>query len=89
MIAVGIETLLDLPSPFAQIILLQTIANTIPLNDYKPKWDFFWKQVAAEIPGRLTQQCRERYMPAAFLAQLTLGFLCISVVPCAPANSLL
>ena len=89
LIAAGIETLLDLPSPFAQIILLRTIANTIPLNDYNPKWDFFWKQVAAEIPGRLPQQCRERCMPAAFLAQMTSGFLRISVVPCAPANSLL
>ena len=45
-------------------LLLQTIANTIPLNDYNPTKDSFWRQVAAEIPGRLPQQCRERYMPA-------------------------
>ena len=60
-------------------ILLKTIANTIPLNDYNPTKDSFWRQVAAEIPGRLPQQCRERYMPAAFWAELTWGFLRISV----------
>jgi hypothetical protein len=43
-------------------ILLQTIANTISLNDYTPKWDYFWDLVAEEIPDLLTEQCRERYM---------------------------
>ena len=35
-------------------LLLQTMANTIPLNDYNP-----WNQVSAEIPGHLPQQYRE------------------------------
>jgi hypothetical protein len=60
--------------------LEQTIANLIPLDAYHPTWDSFWNQVAAEIAGRLPRQCRERYMPGAFLAQLTWAFLCISVV---------
>ena len=65
-------------------LLLRTIASTISLNDYTPKWDYFWDLAAEEIPGRLPKQCREGYMPAAFLAQLTWGFLRISVgrVPC-------
>jgi hypothetical protein len=39
------------------------------------------------MPGRLPQQCRARYMPDSFLAQLTWFFLRKSVgrVPCAPA----
>ena len=71
--------------------LLLTVANTIPLNDYNPKWDVCWNLVAEKIPGRLPQQCRARYMPAAFLAQLTWGFLGISVgiIHYAPASSLL
>jgi hypothetical protein len=39
----------------------------------------FKNRVAEEIPGRLPQQCRACYMPAAFWAQLTWVFLRISV----------
>ena len=62
-------------------LLEQTIANMILLDAaYHPTWDSFWNQVAAEIgPGRLSRQYRERYMPTAFLAQLTWAFLRISV----------
>ena len=60
------------------IFCCKTIANTIPLNDYNPTWDYFWNQVAAEIPDRLPKRCRECYMSAVFLAQLTWGFLCIT-----------
>ena len=35
-------------------LLMQTIANTIPLNDYTPKWDYFWDLVAEEILGLLS-----------------------------------
>jgi hypothetical protein len=49
-------------------ILLKTIANTIPLNDYNPTKTSFWRQVTAEIPDHLSQQCRERYMTAAFFS---------------------
>jgi hypothetical protein len=67
-------------------LLVQNISTKIRLTSYNPDWDVFWNLVA-EIPGRLPQQCRARYMPAAFLAQLTWGFLRISVgrVRCAPA----
>jgi hypothetical protein len=43
--------------------------------------------VDPEIPVRLPQSCRARYMPPVFLAPLTWVFLRISVgrVPCAPA----
>ena len=36
-------------------LLMQTIANTIPLNDYTPKWDYFWNLVSEEIPDLLSQ----------------------------------
>ncbi len=35
--------------------------------------------LTTEIPVIIPHQWRERYMPAAFLTQLTWGFLCISV----------
>jgi hypothetical protein len=35
-------------------LLLQTIVNTMSLNDYNPKWDYFWNLVETEIPGNLT-----------------------------------
>jgi hypothetical protein len=59
-------------------LLVQTISTN---------WDVWWNRVAEETPDRLPQQCRARYMPAAFLAQLTWVFLRISVdrVRCTPA----
>ena len=68
-------------------LLVQTISTKMRLTSYNPDWDVWWNRVAEEIPGRLPQQCRVRYMPAAFLAQLTWVFLRISVgrVRCAPA----
>ena len=59
-------------------LLVQTISTKIRPNSYNPDCDVFWNLVAEEIPGRLPQQCRERYMPAAYLARLTWGFLRIS-----------
>ena len=51
-----------------------------------PDWDVFWNLVVEEISDRLPRQCRARYIPAAFVAQLTWVFLCISVarVLCVP-----
>jgi len=36
-------------------------------------------QVTSEIPGHLSPPCREHYMTSSFLAQLTWGFLSISL----------
>ncbi len=36
-----------------------------------------WIEVAWEMPGRLPQQCQERYMIAHILAELTFVFLCV------------
>jgi hypothetical protein len=79
--------LYDMWSRAEDNVLVQTISTKIRLNSYNPDLDVFWNLVAEEITGRLPQQCRACYMPAAFLAQLTWGFLRISVgrVPCAPA----
>ena len=51
--------------------------TTIRLNDYNP-CEYFRHQVASDVLGHLPQQCRERYMTAAFLAQLTSGFRRVS-----------
>ncbi len=34
-----------------------------------------WREVASELPGRLPQQCKERYMLADTEAELTFVFL--------------
>ena len=81
-VSLPVSTVLNVPDMWSRDednLLLQTIANTIPLNDYNPKWDYFWNKVAAEIPGRLPQQCRERYMSTSFLAHLAWFFFRISV----------
>ncbi len=66
--------LYDMWSRAEDNVLVQTISTKIRLNSYNPDLDVFWNLVAEEIPGRLPQQCRACYMPAAFLAQLTWGF---------------
>ena len=50
-----------------------------------------WIEVASEMPGRLPQQCQERYRLADILAELTFVFLRVTFrgSPCAPATSLL
>ena len=53
-----------------------------------------WTEVAWEMPGRLPQQCQERYRLAHILAELTFVFLRVTfrgcpLAPCAPATSLL
>ena len=53
-----------------------------------------WIEVASEMPGRLPQQCQERYRLADVLAELTFVlFLCVTfrdspLVPSAPVTSL-
>ena len=37
-----------------------------------------WREVASELPGRLPQQCKERYRLADTVAQLTFVFLCVT-----------
>jgi hypothetical protein len=84
--------------------LLQTITNTIPMNDYNPgckllliryQWmitirDYLWYQVAAEVPGRLPQQYRHA---RCFFGAVDLGvfgvFWVYLLTSCAPATSLL
>ncbi len=42
-----------------------------------------WIEVSWEMPGRLPQQCQERYMLADVLSQLTFVFLCVTFrAPC-------
>ena len=72
-VALDVPIVLTVPDMWSRAednILVQSISTKIRLNTYNSIWDGFWNLVSEEIPGRLPQQCRERYMPAAFLAQL-------------------
>ena len=69
-VALDVSIVFDVPDMWnrdEENLLLQTIANTIPLNDYNPTKDSFCRQVATEIPG-LPHQCRVCYISSVFLA---------------------
>ena len=55
-------------------LLVQTVAKYSTSNILGRDWT----EVASEMPGRLPQQCQERYRLADILAELTFMFLCVT-----------
>ena len=67
-VTLAVPIVLNVPDMWVRVednLLPQTIVPTIPLNDYNPAGLFLAS--GSRRDSGLSKQCRERYMPAAFV----------------------